>query len=890
MSLWALFDALPQTSAALRLDAVWSVNVLQPTVAYAAGVRLGDTLVSVADMPVAQSNAGPIQFLTHRAHTQKDGITITLQRSAVNDERREEWEDKHRTGQLYTYLTLAVWSPADAKDLEVSGIPTDMIPNDALLFSKVARKTLHTDQLNDVGTAGAGVRAVRKAYCLGLLALCTLDDTLAQAALPSGENGVLSFAPLDNLWDHFSGPNRISRDHMRYAHEITLAMLNVVFDKGSSEKVRLYPLSSFSSTQRPKASLYHNLMCLVVEHVARHDPFNLRVDLRHKRFTEKGKSCMVVVRGRVIHKSTGQPVTLGDLQDRHPSIVGRVLRIGDAPLPPAFISGRGDVGVIEAAFGGKATPSRILHMLSRNKVKWTKSCYEATMRLLRDDGAVDEALAWKNALSEHLGVDEGMLWYGRTTMNGQAMKHVITDDTSSKAAEFVPLAVRVVPEQDIKAILDRVYTQRSVCVTAGDCGAADIDVVTAKERKQSAKRSIGKSDGMVGMGINKMESYVRARYWGISRKHISEYLRNKEERQLQAPPFKSSGTVAGSLSIGQPVRVSSLAGVTFHRYEASIETQERQRKHGKAAAAYIKEGRSALPSKYSSRIYKVVTRYERPDIQPQHEHKVCRFWQGDSSFFGEGDNMRWWPTYSQIPPQVHRGITQEVCYGYVAFIDVYSKYVWVHPLTKRKRSKGKGDDLVWYLGSSSTLQSASACYAKAIKWCKEQYCRTHPPGALALSSRPSLVGGGRDGFPWANTHAQTDNGTEFSAAGAVRPLDSQGRVIVHFDLDAWNRSMFKDRLSTFQKHMHKMGTKSHGTSEPTISFRQQRDIETAHKGIKSKLYDIVHADPQKYNVYKLAQDTRRQVQLLEHAVNLYNHSPIAVCHKQEAHSNLHRLL
>ena len=142
--------------------------------------------------------------------------------------------------------------------------------------------------------------------------------------------------------------------------------------------------------------------------------------------------------------------------------------------------------------------------------------------------------------------------------------------------------------------------------------------------------------------------------------------------------------------------------------------------------------------------------------------KVCQFWQGDSSFFGKKENMNWWPTYHKVPgvKSKQRGEKKyaSICLGYVAFIDVFSKYLWIEPLLGEKKPNDK--DGGWDVRGGARQLEAKRCFENAVNWCKEEYERAHGKNTSRKGGL-ALIGGGIDGHlgtvALANGH-----GTEFA--------------------------------------------------------------------------------------------------------------------------------
>ena len=925
LSLFDVLVAVGEVSPEGADLADWTVNVRKRTPAYAAGARLGHTVLAVQGVPIVQSAVGVAQFRAHRSMG-LPYLNITLARppASTRDGGRlvTVWKARQRQAQLITLITLTIWSQSDVDEIEdnlsldlsgssefrdllarrVQATDGSAIPSGLLGFASDARRKLHREwRVKDTGTSGAGVKALKKAYCIGLASLCMTNPDLAQTVLPAG---VLQYDPLQVMKQIHTG---LSAERMRHAHEILLLVMQLVmFAAVGSTRVRLQPLAHFPASAKDNTGMYGRLLSAVIRNLAPTGELPVSVALQRRELVYDGRPAMVVVGANLITPSTSKPLTVDDLRRVHPNVVNDMLRLGDAPPTSA-----GDtdetaqlLSTLRTAFGGAPKTGLVAHMLSRNKVKWTKTTYTAVVRVVQfalDDIEDTELRAWASMLQVHLSTTgSDMLWYARTTISdpprkqdrvgGERMRRLVMPSDPEASTRFDVLKVRVVAETDKKAILDRVYKKRPACVNeralrrglAPECDSVDDVPVTQEERLLASQKKVGESKGMVGMGINKLEAFVRARYWGISRADISNYLKNKEERQLRAQPLVRSGMRAQGLVIGQAVRVATTAGITFFRYEASKEVQERQSRYKKSAADYIKGGKSALPTRWSSRLYKVSARHEVAIAAPPDEGKVCRFWQGDSSFFGAGENYRWWPTHRLVPPQPktkrkrgEKAGNAEICYGYVAFIDVFSKYIWLEPLFGQKKSvRTRSGELTWRVHAGSGNAASQRCFKRAVEWCQTEYNRTHPLPPERVHTGTALVGGGREGFPWAPRHTQTDNGQEFAGlASSKRPLTDVGAVYTHYDLPTWMQSDLKDRLNHFQKTIYHCGGVSHGTPQPSVSFQKQRDIETGHKGIKGKLYDIIHADPKRYNVRKLASNKQLQADLLNRACELYNHAP-----------------
>ena len=525
------------------------VTVMRYTPLRKAGVRVGDTPTAVNGVPLAQDAAGVDQFKAWRMLGMPK-LRCTFRRAPVNaDEQQQERDDRDHRRALNAYATygvLAVHSRNEHNHAVARVDPSVAagVAGDADLVPSVAESARLRAQaldgwvVHDVGTSGVGVKALKRCYLRAVLWACFTDQRLAGRVLPN-----LSSVGLPR--------DAAGRATATYANLVLLCLLNAVFDAPkhpANLRVRMATMhrlkalddgvgdgggdgadgANSKKTSAKTTATMHARLVRLVEHLI--DDVNdtrmpgTHFELRTQTVDNPGEPTVTIVTGaRAYVTATSTPATLDDVRRAHPAVVAELVRVGNGRERRR----RDDDGdarrtqaVLTSAFGTQPTTSSVQYTLAANKVRWTVEVHSAVVRVLDS-----EALPWFRLFSADLFVTRttkgAQLRYRRRTFRQQKgeaggrqrVKAVAVeqqaggDGTTKKVAYGYAPAVKVVRDTDVRQTLDGIYNKGGI------------------KRRQT------------GMGMLKMEAYVRERYWGITRPMIRTYLNNKEERQLLHPPI-----------------------------------------------------------------------------------------------------------------------------------------------------------------------------------------------------------------------------------------------------------------------------------------------------------------------------------------------------------------
>lgn len=300
-----------------------------------------------------------------------------------------------------------------------------------------------------------------------------------------------------------------------------------------------------------------------------------------------------------------------------------------------------------------------------------------------------------------------------------------------------------------------------------------------------------------GQGVHKFEKLMRRHYHGIRQTDVHRYLMNREDRQC---------------------------GNHIHkRYEV------------------MDKKRKGKPMSQGTR--------------------MNAKWQGDSAFFSTDEE--WWPTY-EAGAGIHdsmKGTRKHVYFGYVAFVDLFTKRAWVHPVAG-DRTKKLTKEQENSTRNGVTQQNAADAYESAVEWCKHKY--EDPVAARSnTGTEDELLT--NTSTPYAPRCVQTDGGSEF-----LRNVFGPGDVPSAQEFDITNkRGALNGGLNLFQNALYKRGTHVHRTSFP-YSSDEQAFIESWNGTYKMILKDLVLSGGT--TIKQLAKSPPLQLRFMLKAGEMYNKS------------------
>jgi hypothetical protein len=217
-------------------------------------------------------------------------------------------------------------------------------------------------------------------------------------------------------------------------------------------------------------------------------------------------------------------------------------------------------------------------------------------------------------------------------------------------------------------------------------------------------------------------------------------------------------------------------------------------------------------------------------------------WQIDSAKMGS--THRWWPTFRNTTNDGHHLSPYR---GYVAAIDVFTRFAWIHPIATK----------------ASSENDSIACFEKALGWCKETYLSggSHTAEPLfrtlgGVAFRPKVI--------------QSDNGAEFGLAGGKIRTVVDGQMINSWIFDEYNTKDRQGTLSRFQRVLQDNMVVRYDTVRPAAP-QQQAYIEVFNKTFKKIMRDMILAGGVHHRI--LRRNPGKQLELMMGACAKYNDSP-----------------
>jgi hypothetical protein len=231
----------------------------------------------------------------------------------------------------------------------------------------------------------------------------------------------------------------------------------------------------------------------------------------------------------------------------------------------------------------------------------------------------------------------------------------------------------------------------------------------------------------------------------------------------------------------------------------------------------------------------------------RHLPTVYRFndkWQIDSAKMG--NTHRWWPTFRNDTNDGHHLSPYR---GYVAAIDVFTRFAWIKPVATTTKASNENDSI--------------ECFNEAIEWCRNAYgipeTHSEEPKARTLGGvtfRPKTV--------------QSDNGAEFGLAGGKIRTVVDGQMLSTWIFAEYTSSDRRGTLSKFQRVLQDNLVVRYDTVRPAAP-QQQAYIEVFNKTFKTILRDMVLAGDTHHRT--LRGSPAKQMELMMAACAKYNDSP-----------------
>jgi hypothetical protein len=217
-------------------------------------------------------------------------------------------------------------------------------------------------------------------------------------------------------------------------------------------------------------------------------------------------------------------------------------------------------------------------------------------------------------------------------------------------------------------------------------------------------------------------------------------------------------------------------------------------------------------------------------------------WQLDSAKMGS--THRWWPTFRNSTPDRH---AKSPYRGYVAAIDVFTRYAWILPVQTK----------------ASSENDSIKCFEDALTWCEGVYNNNQSRGAEpkhrtlgGVAHRPKVV--------------QSDNGSEFGLAGGKIRTVVDGQMLSSWLFAEYETPERRGTLSRFQQVLQTNLIERYDTVRPAAP-QQQAYIEVFNKTFKKNLRDMILAGGIHHRT--LRGNPSKQLELMVRACAKYNDSP-----------------
>jgi hypothetical protein len=798
------------------------------------GMEVGDVIVRINNIKLQPHEAGKQQL---------DAWVASSRTDSAGTGTGDEWADERVTIEVAKKAAVAVGEEEGGGDGEQSRLNTQsrLLEKSVNLWSLSNYELFPDDERHGrvrlrsggkhpprsgsrTGTRGAGVAALRSAYGEALRTVCVslLPELLPTPNAPTQHKNHHLPAEVHELMDQDVGSVSLMSE-MVAANILMVMLLGGVL---ALDDVRLRPLAAirksaavaFDGRGLAKTTVYKVLLVQLLHNLRNLPDRNLLNRLRLVQalpiFVERYESAdkaeadgvkqgvALTLLSDIRFMSDSMFISMTDPGFRDHTVFADLLQT-DKDL---FVLNEEDNSYVHKEFSEETPPSTadvllILQngfnsllgtpaLLMKNRVVWSNVLYDAVLRTLEDKEGEQELQEWSKTLkSAGLYVAPGgrRLMYTRYTMQQQS---TVINGKTVFTWNQVPIFDIIVEDEDKKA------------EARGGQGGHRVPLVVEVVRHVDIKRTLEKL-------------YCCTRPNGLADRTTTTTTTNDVGDKT---PQRGEGVAVG-------MGINKLEGYVHSKYWGI--------------------SRRRIAHFLNNKEERQICRALRVPSTLRHLPPVYRFndkWQLDSAKMGS--THRWWPTFRNNTPD-HNGFSPYR--GYVAAIDVFSRYAWIMPV--RTKASSENDSI--------------ECFKKALEWCKGVYDghkdRVQEPEFRTLGGvafRPRVI--------------QSDNGAEFGLAGGkIRPV-VDGAMLSSWEFSEYMTPERKGTLSKFQRFLQENRVERYDTVRPAAP-QQQAYIEVFNKTFKKIIRDMVLAGGTHHRA--LRRNPSKQLEIMVNACAKYNDSP-----------------